>query len=486
MSDTETNTGREWVREVAQWHGIDVDDVLMLSRQNDPDWMGTPTDHKKAEWFRELWEHAVADRTDREIHTRGVHYATVMRDEDIVPPTNCTWEAYQNTDACYGYLSSAATAARVLGYVPLDGITDEKNNQRRLTRYGEHQLDPDPREIDLPGIVGAPYTPRVEDTAGVRYDDAEEIIEDIAKQVARELANQIYTDIEREQPFHVEVWSEKTLPSEVKSTADNDGAAAVVEGEGDLSYTVAKDFANRVNGAGKPGVILYLSDFDPAGSNMAKAMGSKICWLNRTGRLEQRVIIKKLAITAEQVEEYDFPRKPIDTNDVPENYLTRVDEWQAEHDGGAVELNVLETDISLFRRIVSDGISDLRDRDLKTKNQAKKQEWQAAAETAVREILEGQQDELDEQLAQAAAWCEEFNAVLSDAREHLETLRDLKNDARYAKADCCASQVRFDLDLPRFDPPSGEAPAPDDPLFDTARPRLENTRRAKGLDGYDA
>lgn len=220
---------------------------------------------------------------------------------------------------------------------------------------------------------------------------------------------------------------------------------------------------------------------------MPNAMAGKVCRHSRTGALTHRAAITRLAITAEQVEAHDLPRKPITTDDVPPAYETRVEEWQQEHDGGAVELNVLEANIDVFTRIVREGVSQFRDPDLRAKHRAAMKEWQANAEAIIRSTLQEHREELAEQLAEAAAWCEEFNEALADACEHLETLRELTNDPRYTQWDTWATPVRGSPlpdqpdgiadQLPAFDVPEGEAPFPDDPLFDTSRSRIEQVRR---------
>lgn len=43
-------------------------------------------------------------------------------------------------------------------------------------------------------------------------------------------------------------------------------------------------------------------------------------------------------------------------------------------------------------------------------------------------------DEIDEQLAETAAWIEEFNDALDDAREHLTTFHGLANEAPIRQA----------------------------------------------------
>ncbi|WP_245800628.1 hypothetical protein [Natrinema saccharevitans] len=66
------------------------------------------------------------------------------------------------------------------------------------------------------------------------------------------------------------------------------GCNVVVEGEGDLSLTVANELAQRVEAAGKPAVILYLSDYDPVGYSTPANMAGKLTWLHQRGDLEQR------------------------------------------------------------------------------------------------------------------------------------------------------------------------------------------------------
>lgn len=483
--------GREWIRELAERHGVHYTDLLLLSRKNDPDWIGTDTHHAQGAWFRDLWEYAVADRTEPTIHVRGVHYATISRDEVIKPPTEPEkWSVYQNTQRCFDYLTKASNYARVLGYVPYEGLVDEKNAQEQVSITREHQLDPDPQAIEPPTVVQAPTIPQVDEQARLQFDTVDEIIDHLARQGARQLAGQLSVDMERTQPYHLELWSEKTLPSEVKSTAEVAGVNVIVEGEGDLSATVAHDFAQRVNDAGKPAIVLYLSDFDPVGSNMPNAMAGKVSHHYRTGALAHRAAITRLAITAEQIEEHDLPREPIDTSgDAEDAYETRVEEWQEEHDGGAVELNVLEANIDLFQSIVYEGVSQFRDPDLLAKKRDAIEEWEADAEAVIRSTLQEHRDELAEQLAEAVAWCEEFNALLADANEYFEPLQELTADPRFTQweSDTWATPVRGNPapdhsdgiadQLSHPDVPEGEAPFPDDPLFDTERGPLENRLR---------
>lgn len=95
-------------------------------------------------------------------------------------------------------------------------------------------------------------------------------------------------------------------------------------------------------------------------------------------------------------------------------------------------------------------------------------------------------DELDQQLVEAAAWCEEFNEALVNAREYLEPLQELADDSRYTQWEEWTNSLQHGSELtdqlPELDVPSGEAPLPDDPLFDTGRSRVANLQRIEGRD----
>jgi hypothetical protein len=128
---------RQWIDGLAEEYGVDVDDLLIQSRRRDPMYKGTDADHAKAQWFASLWDDAVEARESDRIHVRGVYYHVYMSDEDVAPPTDCSWDVYENLQKCYDYLEEAAVLARILGYIPLDGIIDKRADTRTVTRYGQ-------------------------------------------------------------------------------------------------------------------------------------------------------------------------------------------------------------------------------------------------------------------------------------------------------------------------------------------------------------
>jgi len=311
------------------------------------------------------------------------------------------------------------------------------------------------------------------------FDDQEVYRGYFARKVARRLRKHLTFDEVRQQPYHVEVWSEKTLPvgRRIRETLNALGVTVLVEGEGDLSYGLAADFVRRINDAEKPAVIYYLSDFDAKGHAMPEKMASKISWLEHRGDLDETVYLEPLALTQEQVERHDFPRSPIEGSDKTGSgakaYDSLVDNWEERMGEGAVEINVFETRPKLFERILQESISLVIDDDLNEKTREAKDKWEETVEEVARDVVD------DVPAEDLQEWCDEFNEELKKAREHIERMNELNEEGAYAE---WRSQVRDmveEIDVPEAEPPEGEAPPPDDPLFDSSKDYAENLKRVK-------
>ncbi len=67
---------------------------------------------------------------------------------------------------------------------------------------------------------------------------------------------------------------------------------------------------------GRPTRIFYISDFDPAGDCMPVAIARQFqFWLWKSGH-NVDVKLTPLALTKEQVQKYQLPRKPIKESDL--------------------------------------------------------------------------------------------------------------------------------------------------------------------------
>ena len=472
---------RDAIRQKADDLDVNLDDVLLQSPRRDPLNVGTSSDHQKGEWFGQLWTEAISQRDADTIHIRGLHYVIVQLDRDIAPPTSRTsWDRYKNAAKCYNYLTDAGACARVLGYVPIGGVVDEKNQQERVTEYTGHDVDPGIRGTGRPAGISVPTVPEVDERAELRFYDLDDYIDRIARKVARAAAYRFQFNTAEQQPHHIEVWAEKALPDAVRNAAKDAGADAIVEGEGHLSYRVAHDFVTRVETAAKPAVVLYLADFDPAGEVMPGAMAAKISWLDKSDALSQRVCLSRLAVTADQVDELDLPREPVDVDPSAASYRTMAQNWQRERGGGAVELSALEADLDNYCRIVRDGVLSVSDPDIRQKNRDAEQEFEDELKDRIREQLAD--SDLDAVLSDLQDWIERFNEQLNDAREPLQQLRDVATEGVDDDFENTVDDAINAVDVPDVDVPEGDAAPPQTPLYDSARPYMQNVRVIKGGD----
>lgn len=474
---------REWIKEQADQHpDASVDDLLLQSRKRDPMWKGTRADWEKAEWFAKYWRIAADNTEGDRVHCRGVHYTIYALDEDVEPPTRCSWDTYDNTTECYSYLKDASVVARVLGTVPLDGVTDDKNTSTRLTEYNGHVTEPDTDFLPKPTGVQVPDLPTPDETAS-GVDDIEDYASSAATKWARQVARELDIDTATLQGLHIELWSEKSIPEEAKEEARRLGVSTVVEGQGDLSYTVAANLASRIEDAGKPAVILYLSDFDPKGDNMATAMSGKLSWLQQRGDLSHRTVVKQLAVTREQIEQFDLTRKPIDgsaagaTGTGGKAYDTLVDDWEKRKGAGATELQAFWLDMDRLLTVIRETMRDLRDDDLDEKTREARSQFCDDLADAVEDALldaglEDHHDDLTE-------WVEEFNDRLADVSEELKELRDLKKDERLGGWLNAVTEAIEATDQPDVELPDADASLPESPLFDSDRSYGENLQEVK-------
>ncbi len=255
---------------------------------------------------------------------------------------------------------------------------------------------------------------------------------------------------------------------------------AVVEGEGDLSLTVANELAQRIDDAGKPAVILYLADFDVKGYDMPANMAGKLAWLHQRSDHEQRVVIERLAVTTDQIENLDLPRKPIEESSATGTggvaYNRRISEWEQEHGAGATELNALEQHPDEFRRIVRDALERYTDPDLPRKNARRSEQWEDDVQARIEDRLceAGVDDELDD----LEAWIEDFNAAYAEVADVFERLRGLMDDeSPLGTWESMVQDLLAETELPVATVPEGEAALPDDPIYDSGRLYAENKAR---------
>lgn len=289
------------IKRLAQETGYRVTELLALAPQNDPFYMGTEADVTQAAWFADIYRRA-GYGNGRTPHLRRIHYWTVSQSPAVLMPNGLP---YENTNKCWEYLIKASKAARYLDYVPLTGITDNKNPTPHI--HAHYWQNTPEYEISVPDLTAPGIS-----IYGIHDANA--------------------------QPYHLELWCEKSTMNDVLLPVCNQYSVNLVTFEGEVSITsVCVDLLNRIKSSGrKPTRIWYISDFDPAGNSMPVAMSRKIEFMTRQAGAAYDVRVTPVALTADQVKAYRLPRIPIKETE------KRAGKFEAAFGSGAVELDALE------------------------------------------------------------------------------------------------------------------------------------------------
>ncbi|KZX99570.1 hypothetical protein A3747_03340 [Sulfitobacter sp. HI0076] len=136
------------------------------------------------------------------------------------------------------------------------------------------------------------------------------------------------------QDIHMEVWCEAAgmLP-QIDNVAAPYSVKAYSSGGFD-SLTAKKDLADRIVRIEKPAIILHLGDFDPSGEDIFNAVAEDVTAFVEADRPHGFVTVQfhRIALTSEQVVQYDLPTAPPKASD------TRSRKWTG---GGTCQLESL-------------------------------------------------------------------------------------------------------------------------------------------------
>lgn len=391
------------IKEMAARTNAKIIDFLALAPKNDPFYTGTPGDHKQGEWFASIWQKAGYMSG---VHLRRVHYWAVSQSQPVLMHSG---EPYENTEKCWDYLVQASKTARYLGLVRIADIMDKKNPNPHINAWYGFNGKPG-FEIILPDL----NEPQI-NIEGLSSVDA--------------------------QPYHLEIWCEKSTMDDVLKPACSRWGANLCTFEGEVSITACHSLIERIKqSGGKPTRVWYISDFDPAGNSMPVATSRKVEYMLRDAGLDYDVKIKPIVLTAEQVAKHKLPRIPIKETE------RRAGKFEQAFGTGAVELDAMEA-------LYPGTLGKLIDAELR-----KYHNKDAASEVqANRAALYGEvQDEIDAITAR-------YKAEIEAVKAMFEELRDIDvNAAPYA--------------VERFKPHVKEA---DDWLFDSQRDYTDQIRRYK-------
>lgn len=342
--------------ETAKAYKMRVDDFFAMSNDSDPFYIkNNPNKTGLVDWFKDLydqyWE-LLSDKVVRSLHYLLLHNPVCLADSKT---------RYVNLDEHYDKLLDAAKYARYTGAVPF-GIIQEVHNP--VETYIPRSLAmPDVsinKDTPLLGFWPFPYRPKYE------LSDA----------------------FPRDQRFVVEIWCEKTY-SPFRDLAKKYGAVWQ-RSTGEQTLACVNDLFERIRTHKRPTRILYISDYDPAGTSMPLAVSRKLEYLIHEARekgedIQDDVRLYTLALTSEQIERFNLPRTPLKKSE------KRANTWQAIHGKDAVELNAIEGQPEhrgALIKIVEDAILQYYDTSLYRRVNEAKQEFEIKLARVQNEIYQ--------------------------------------------------------------------------------------------------
>jgi hypothetical protein len=397
-------------------HGCSMKDLTVLAPGNDPFRIDTPSGHRDGKW---LADRAASLGVGR-IHLRGLHYA-------LLGETKPDGSTYVNTDKNWEWLQDfPAKAARWLGYVPFDQITDQRN-AAPVVRIFER---PDPWPYINVGI-------------DVEIPAADDIIPKLGMH-----------DFVGMQPYKLVMVGEKSSLDVVLGPIAEAYQADLYLPTGDISDTMIYQMARIGDEDSRPMVVLYFADGDPSGWNMGIVIARKLQALEVLHFPGLDVQVRRVALTPDQVLEYGLPSTPLKATE------KRANAWTAAYGVEQTEIDALATlRPELLDRLARDAIAPFYDYDLDQRVDEARQAWLDAALVVMNEQID------HERLGRIRA---EATVKLDAMREQINALND---------------ELRIDVD--DFDLPDIEVPeadpslgvAPDEPLLDSGWSFVEQTSR---------
>jgi hypothetical protein len=417
-------------------------DLVAMSVDRDPFYRDAPGRLERGQWFADIWRRfGIGYGT----HVRRIHYRIVS-----AAPRVLLWngDEYLNTEQCWERLLDASLNARYNALIPRGAIEDHRNAAPYIPYVDPGQ----PASVTM----AAPLYPWK--VGGVYFSDLEPRFE--------------ITYPHGEQGYHLAIFCEKSTMDDILVPLCRTYGATLVTASGENSETQVEQMARRIVDDGRPARILYVSDFDPAGTTMPVSAARKLEFLLRDAVWED-CIVTPIALSREQVEAYNIPRTMIKESDL------RKGGFEKQHGTGGAELDALEaTQPGLLREIVEEALSPFFDEDLADRVLEQRAAFEAACWEARREALAP------------------FAERRDDLRGRVETVRasiapelaELDKEAK-ALGDEVLAAVRDAMPDPEdFPVPEAEEADEDclpEPLYDGSRTYSEQLAVYKRFQGKD-
>jgi hypothetical protein len=268
------------------------------------------------------------------------------------------------------------------------------------------------------------------------------------------------------QPYHVEVWAEKSTQNDVLEPVCRRLGVNLVTGLGYMTITAIVALLRRVEETDKPARILYISDLDKAGQNMPVQVGTQARFWMEKYLPEADIRLQRTVLTPDQVEEHGLSDLAITDEETGEEKI-ELDALEALHEG-------------VLGEIVEREIDKLRDDSLEVSFSQASDEADEAVEEALEEALGDELAELEDIRDEARPIVERYQRLLARLSARMQReLGDLParlEGARHAIEEGASS---LEVDLPER--PELEMPNEDEDgwLVDSRLDYMDQLRRYK-------
>jgi hypothetical protein len=159
-----------------------------------------------------------------------------------------------------------------------------------------------------------------------------------------------------DQPKYVELWVEKDALAGVLEPLADEAHVTLMVNRGYSSASAMYESAQRFaeNGEDEEGeprelIMLYLGDFDPSGEDMVRDVRDRL----ETFRVS--VDVQKIALTRDQIDQYDPPPNPAKMSD------PRAAAFVAEHGSSSYEVDALPPNV--LARLVRAALAEITDQE---------------------------------------------------------------------------------------------------------------------------
>lgn len=463
-------TGYEKIKSLKKNLKCNIPDLIVLAKQNDPFYIGNERTTEMGKWFKNIW--AIFGYTNG-VHLRRVYYQIISQETTIKKHDGTN---FTPTESDWQYLNATSKYARYLGLMDPSAIIDRRNPEPHIYSFGSpHHFSIDfgtgvHRKEEI-GVEQLEYSYELENPLSeisMPYIDSDLSWELHDWKLPYFVIKGGSYD-EKLQPYHIEVWSEKSTMDDVLVPLCKFLHVDYVTGLGFMSITaVIKLLQERVREHQKPTRILYISDYDPAGDAMPIAVSRQIeYWLGYYD-FDFDIKLNPIVLTGEQVKQYHLPRAPIKESD------KRKANFEETHGEGAVELDALEALYpGKLERIAKEEILKFRDADLESKFDESEDDFVSNLQTEWQEKIEPFQDELDEIKEKVQGICESYKNHLEELDKQLQDeLSPINYELKKLWQAIQKNPDGINVEIP--DIPTAETPPEDEGwLFDSNRSYLD-------------